>query len=105
MGRTETPVDPLAGPVAEFAYELRKLRQEAGNPTYRDMARLVDVSAPTLSRAASGRQLPSLGVVRAYVRACGQDPAHWEPRWRQTWELLVEQQPSGPGARPPYLGL
>ncbi|GAA2636655.1 hypothetical protein GCM10010307_33700 [Streptomyces vastus] len=39
MGRRETPVDPAAGPVQRFAYELRKLRQEAGGLTYREMAR------------------------------------------------------------------
>lgn len=102
MGRIETPVDPLAGPVAELAHELRKLRQEAGNPTYRDMARAVGLSAPTLSRAAAGRQLPSLAVVEAYAQACGQDPEPWKDRWRRAWEEVVEQ---APDRRAPYLGL
>jgi hypothetical protein len=39
VSRREIPVDPNAGPVQRFAYELRKLRQEAGGITYRDMAR------------------------------------------------------------------
>ncbi|MEV0389413.1 hypothetical protein [Nonomuraea sp. NPDC050643] len=39
MGRREQPLDPLAGPVARFASELRKLRQDAGGLTYRAMAR------------------------------------------------------------------
>ncbi|GLF99525.1 hypothetical protein SYYSPA8_34530, partial [Streptomyces yaizuensis] len=34
-GRHEVPVDPQAGPVEEFAFGLRKLRVEAGQPTYR----------------------------------------------------------------------
>ena len=33
-GRPESPLDPGTGPVARFAAELRKLRAEAGSPTY-----------------------------------------------------------------------
>ncbi|MFF1476320.1 hypothetical protein ACFVYD_01825 [Streptomyces sp. NPDC058301] len=66
-----------------FAQELRRLRQEAGGPTYRDMAREVEYSAAALSRAASGDTLPSLAVALAYVTACGADPAGWEDRWRE----------------------
>ena len=51
MGRIESPVDPLAGPVAMLAHELRKLRQEAGNPTYREMARAANVCSPWLRPA------------------------------------------------------
>lgn len=105
MGRTETPVDPLEGPVTRFARELRKIRQEAGNPTYREMSRVAHVPAPTLSRAAAGRRLPGLVAVRAYAQACGQDPGAWEERWRETWENVVELGRSQPGTRPPYLGL
>ncbi|GAA0588274.1 hypothetical protein GCM10010394_16860 [Streptomyces crystallinus] len=57
------------------------MRQEAGGPTYRDMAREVEYSAAALSRAASGDTLPSLAVALAYVKACGADPAGWEERW------------------------
>ncbi|MCX4596779.1 helix-turn-helix domain-containing protein [Streptomyces sp. NBC_01549] len=83
MGRQENPVDPGAGPVQRFAYELRKLRQEAGGITYRTMARGTGYSVTTLSRAAAGEQLPSLQVVLAYVAACGGDREEWERRWRE----------------------
>ncbi|MER6912647.1 helix-turn-helix transcriptional regulator [Streptomyces sp. NPDC000594] len=56
-----------------FAHDLRLLRQEGGGLTYRAMAREVAYSAVTLSRAASGKQLPSLEVALAYVQACGGD--------------------------------
>lgn len=85
VGRREGPLDPAAGPTERFAYELRKLRQEAGTPTYRQMAKTVSLSAPALSTAAAGGKLPSLPVVLAYVRACGGDTEqleHWERRWR-----------------------
>lgn len=85
MGRLEKPLDPAAGPVQQFAYELRKLRREAGTPTYRRMAADARYSAPTLSAAASGERLPSLPVTLAYVAACGGEPYSG----------------SGAGARPP----
>ncbi|WP_210581934.1 helix-turn-helix domain-containing protein [Streptomyces sp. GESEQ-4] len=88
MGRPEADLDPGLGPVQRFAFELRKLRQEAGGITYRQMARQVEVSVSTLSRAAAGEQLPSLPVALAYVRACGGDEQAWERRWR---EAVTEQ--------------
>ncbi|MGI5192182.1 helix-turn-helix domain-containing protein [Streptomyces sp. CA-288835] len=88
MGRPEADLDPGLGPVQRFAFELRKLRQEAGGITYRQMARQVEVSVTTLSRAAKGEQLPSLPVALAYVRACGGDAEQWERRWR---EAVTEQ--------------
>ncbi|WP_217212967.1 helix-turn-helix domain-containing protein [Streptomyces sp. AC550_RSS872] len=88
MGRPEADLDPGLGPVQRFAFELRKLRQEAGGITYRQMARQVEVSVSTLSRAAKGEQLPSLPVALAYARACGGDTEEWERRWR---EAVMEQ--------------
>nr|WP_307841097.1 helix-turn-helix transcriptional regulator [Streptomyces sp. GESEQ-4] len=88
MGRPEADLDPGLGPVQRFAFELRKLRQEAGGITYRQMARRVEVSVSTLSRAAKGEQLPSLPVALAYVQACGGDAEEWEQRWR---EAVTEQ--------------
>ncbi|MFB8205819.1 helix-turn-helix domain-containing protein, partial [Kitasatospora purpeofusca] len=67
MGRQECPLDPAAGPVERFASELRKLRGEAGNVTYRVLAGRTRYSVATLSRAAGGQQLPSLPVVLAYA--------------------------------------
>ncbi|MEX1656444.1 hypothetical protein ABZ960_25255 [Streptomyces pseudovenezuelae] len=82
MGRREKPLDPGAGAVQRLAYELRKLRDEAGTPTYRAMAARAGYSAPTLSAAAAGERLPTLPVFLVYVSACGGDPGEWEARWR-----------------------
>ncbi|MEU5023895.1 nSTAND1 domain-containing NTPase [Streptomyces milbemycinicus] len=73
MGRQERPLDPGAGPEQRFAFALRKLRSEAGGPTYRAMAQRTPYTVSTLSRAAAGEQLPSLEVTLAYVAACGGD--------------------------------
>ncbi len=104
MGRPERPIDPAAGPVSEFAAELRKLREKAGRPSYRELARRASFSVTVLSEAAGGRCLPTLAVVRGYVQACGGDVPEWEERWRRTADLQREE--SGDDARPaPYLGL
>ncbi|WP_340383907.1 helix-turn-helix domain-containing protein [Streptomyces sp. SS7] len=106
-GRREVPVDPGAGPVQRFAYELRKLRAEAGGLTYRVLAQRAGYAVTTLSQAAAGEQLPTLPVVLAYAQACGGDRAEWEARWRRA---VDEAAASGPGVdeesgTPPYRGL
>ncbi|MFI0512770.1 DNA-binding protein [Streptomyces sp. WSLK1-5] len=106
MGRRETPVDPAAGPVPRFAYALRKLRREAGGPTYRELARRAHFSVTALSQAAAGEQLPSLQVALAYATACGADPGEWKRRWQEA-DREVREAAAGrdDGTEPPYQGL
>ncbi|QUW78283.1 hypothetical protein SMIR_03265 [Streptomyces mirabilis] len=104
MGRREKPLDPAQGAVARFAFELRGLRDEAGAPTYRAMARRAGYSGPTLSAAAAGEKLPTLPVLLAYVSACGGDSSMWERRWRAA---LADEAgtPAPDDAEGPYPGL
>jgi transcriptional regulator with XRE-family HTH domain/KaiC/GvpD/RAD55 family RecA-like ATPase len=105
-----------------FAADLRRLRQESGNPTYRQLAERVHYSVATLSTAANGQKLPSLAVTMAYVRACAGDQDKWERRWHElAAELATEdgaaeaatngadRAPNGAAAvaapRAPYVGL
>lgn len=88
MGRPDRPLDPDAGPLADFAADLRALRLQAGSPTYRVLAQQTHYSATTLSEAAGGRRLPTLPVLLAYVRACGGDGDAWQARWQD----MVAQQ-------------
>jgi hypothetical protein len=81
MARRPLPVDPDEGPLQAFAYDLRQLREKAGNPTYRMLARKAGYSPATLSEAARGQRRPSLDVTMAYVGACGGDPDEWRLRW------------------------
>jgi WD40 repeat protein len=105
-GRRESALDPSTGPVAQFAFELRKLRAEAGSPTYRAMAQRTAQGASTLSQAAAGERLPTLPVALAYVRACGGDETEWEARWREAAaEAAAEPRTEGEDIRPPYRGL
>ncbi|MFD4320755.1 helix-turn-helix domain-containing protein [Streptomyces sp. NPDC058548] len=105
VGRPEKPLDLGEGPVARLAHGLRRLRQEAGGPTYAAMARRAGYSAATLSRAAAGEQMPSLPVVRAYATACAADPEVWETRWRAAHEELAARERVEGVNPPPYRGL
>jgi hypothetical protein len=80
MGRRERPLDPTDGPVARLAHDLRQLRRESGNPTYRVLAQRSHYSTSALATAARGDALPTPAVVAAYVAACGHDPAPWLDR-------------------------
>ncbi|MFF0861018.1 helix-turn-helix domain-containing protein [Nonomuraea sp. NPDC003560] len=105
MGRREQPLDPASGPIARFAYELRKLRQEAGGLTYRAMAARAHYSAATLAQAAAGYRLPSLPVALAYVRACGGDVETWRRRWEEADREALAQAAAEDDSPAPYLGL
>lgn len=83
MGRPQRPIpDDDVSPEAEFARELRRLREAAGNPTLGVLARRTGYSDTTLSSAMGGRCRPSLDVTLALVTALGGDGAAWESRWR-----------------------
>jgi len=110
MPRPERPLDIADGVLAEFAADLRALRDQAGRPGYRKLATRAHYSATTLSDAAGGRDLPSLAVTLAYVRACDGDVAMWERRWHAVAAQLASERPSSEmdmcdRATPPYAGL
>lgn len=108
MPRPENPLDEANGLVAEFAGDLRRLRDQAGRPSYRALAKRAHYSAAALADAAAGRRLPTLAVTVAYVRACGGPRVEWEQRWRLVAAELARDQPvsdSGGDAAAPYVGL
>jgi WD40 repeat protein len=80
--RRERPLESQDTALLRFAADLRRLREKAGSPTYRELSRRAHYSPAALSEAAGGRKLPSLAVTIAYVTACGDDPAGWRTRWQ-----------------------
>lgn len=90
MGRPERPLNPDQDPVQSFAFALRRLRESAGRPSYRELAKRAHYSITALSEAAGGVALPSLAVALAYAEACGGDRRIWEARWRAA-EKAVEK--------------
>jgi transcriptional regulator with XRE-family HTH domain len=104
MPRRENPVDLTDPQLAEFAVELRELRDRAGY-TYRQLAKVAACSSSQLSAAASGKSLPTWEVTRAYVRGCDPeaDLARWERRWKKlsrTAKATARTAPQ-PQVRPP----
>jgi hypothetical protein len=99
MGRPEKPVNTASGLVSQFASELRLLRAQAGNPTYREMAQSAMFSSSVLSSAASGNRMPSLQVALAFATACGGDEEFWRQRWLAVtggyMQLAARGRPSG----------
>lgn len=70
--------------LTEFAAALRTLRESAGKPSFRDMAKRSGcISHTTLHEAAKGRRMPSWQTTLEYVRACGGDPQLWQAEWEK----------------------
>ncbi|WP_206790289.1 helix-turn-helix domain-containing protein [Amycolatopsis sp. MtRt-6] len=107
MPRPERPLNAGDGPVAGFAAQLRQLRQRAGGPGYRELARRAHYSPTTLAEAARGERFPSLAVTVAYVRACGGAADEWKARWHAvSAELAALRAPAADDDESaPYLGL
>jgi DNA-binding XRE family transcriptional regulator len=94
MGLRDWPQDPFEDSVERFAKDLRALR---GDRPLRAMERPAKYSRTTLNRAEQGRDLPSLEITAAYVRAVGgsdEDVARWKERWQRLHDHLKAQQPS-----------
>jgi WD40 repeat protein len=104
--RREQPLESGDKVLLTFARDLRLLREQAGGPTYRQLAVRAHYSAAALSEAASGRKLPSRAVTLAYVTACDGDVTAWEERW---WEVAAATNPvesnGHDGEDAPYVGL
>lgn len=85
MPRGERPLGPEDTALLRFAGDLRRLRDQAGKPSYRELARRANYSPTALSDAAGGRKLPSLALTLAFVKACDAeaDTAPWTKRWRE----------------------
>ncbi|GGU30054.1 nSTAND1 domain-containing NTPase [Streptomyces violascens] len=107
MPRPERPLDPDGSPLTRFAADLRKLREAAGLPPYRTLAKQAHYASTTLSDAAGGRAFPSLAVTLAYVEACRGDRTEWETRWHAVAaEIAAGATDVGPAeTSTPYAGL
>ncbi|MGH3243845.1 MAG: helix-turn-helix domain-containing protein [Spirillospora sp.] len=90
----------MAGPAERLAWELRRLRDQAGRPSYRELAQHAHFSRSTLAEAATGMRLPTLEATLAYAVACGGDRAEWERRWH-----LAADEVERARRRSPYPGL
>ncbi|MFJ4912855.1 helix-turn-helix domain-containing protein [Streptomyces sp. NPDC088726] len=69
MGRPEGPVIATRRPILVLAQRLREQRGRAGL-SLRELAEQCDCSEATLSRATSGRVVPTLRTVESWGKAC-----------------------------------
>ncbi|WP_196777596.1 helix-turn-helix domain-containing protein [Lentzea aerocolonigenes] len=104
MPRGERPLDDGDSPLLQFAADLRRLRTNAGLPSYRELSRRAHFSASTLSEAAGGRKLPGLDATLAYVRGCHGDESAWEQRWHDLAVAMAQSRETNNGPSP-YVGL
>ncbi|MFD2417264.1 protein kinase domain-containing protein [Amycolatopsis pigmentata] len=83
------PVDPAAPPaLRDLVCELRRMA-DTKFESLRALEKAAHVGRSTLSDALSGRRLPTVDVVLAIVRACGQDEDEWRERWHATRVSLL----------------
>jgi hypothetical protein len=91
-GRRPARPDPESGPLGAFADRLWRLKQEAGDPSYEEMAAKLGAAASksSLAAAAQGRVLPSWETTWEFVRVLavdrlGRDARETEQEWREHW--------------------
>lgn len=78
-------------PLEEFIDELTRLRETAGNPSFRQMAaRSGAVSHATLHQTITGNRLQPWETVREFVRACDGDEEAFHDHWERTHLALAE---------------
>jgi hypothetical protein len=97
MPRPERPVEGH-GPVQDLARELRRIRDQAGTPGYREMSEAVKFSRETLSAAARGASCPAWEVTRAFAEACdptGAAGRRIRPLWDVAEKASRRRRPAG----------
>jgi hypothetical protein len=98
----QAEIDSRSEDVNRFLEGLRELRERAGQPSLRAMARTAHYSHTALAGAVSGGRLPSLELALAFVRACGGDEDEWRRRWHAVRDrpqaTAAERDPEHPSA-------
>ncbi|MEV0389181.1 NBR1-Ig-like domain-containing protein [Nonomuraea sp. NPDC050643] len=105
-GRKPIRPDPESGPIALFAHRLWELKEQAGDPSFADMAARMGAAASksSLAAAARGSALPSWETTWEFVRVLavdrlGRDPDEVRREWRAHWEQAASSENE---ARMPY---
>ncbi|GAA2213691.1 hypothetical protein GCM10009850_091540 [Nonomuraea monospora] len=92
-GRRPVRPDPGSGPVALFAHRLWELKEQAGDPSFADMASRLGAAASksSLAAAARGTTMPSWETTWEFVRVLavdrlGRDEHEVRREWRTYWK-------------------
>ncbi|UBU16094.1 NBR1-Ig-like domain-containing protein [Nonomuraea gerenzanensis] len=107
-GRRPVRPDPGSGPVALFAHRLWELKEQAGDPSFADMASRLGAAASksSLAAAARGIAMPSWETTWEFVRVLavdrlGGDGDEVRREWRAYWEQATRDSACGSSASPP----
>lgn len=86
-----------------FVEQLSRLRQNAGTPSFREMAkRSGAISHATLHDALQGVRMPSWETTVEFAKACGSDPRELRSEWEQAVAIVrATCQAQEPGTRTP----
>lgn len=79
---------------AQFIEEMKRLRAWAGNPSLAELNRRSGgflLPPSTVSGVLRKDKLPRLGLVQAYVRACGLNDGE-TAAWEQTWAIVTARE-------------
>lgn len=85
-----------AGDVGRFLADLRRLRAEAGGPSYAVLARRTGLPRSTIYDGLHRKRLPNLDLTLALVGALDADQAQWQQRW-----VVLRSRLDAPAATPP----
>ncbi|WP_127932791.1 NBR1-Ig-like domain-containing protein [Nonomuraea polychroma] len=106
-GRKPIRPDPASGPVALFAHHLWELKEQAGDPSFAEMASRLGAAASksSLAAAARGSALPTWETTWEFVRVLavdrlGQDPEEIRREWRARWEQAAHATGAGTETAP-----
>jgi hypothetical protein len=83
--------DEIAAAIAEFALDLKVIRRQAGDISYRRLASRMNYAVSTVDRALKGKKLPTWPVTESFLRACGCRPDEvvaWRTRWIKIADLI-----------------
>jgi hypothetical protein len=83
--------DEITSAIAEFALDLKVIRRQAGDISYRRLASKMNYAVSTVDRALKGEKLPTWPVTEAFLRACGcrpEDLMAWRTRWTKITDLI-----------------
>lgn len=86
--------------VEAFAQTLSDIRQQAGQPSFRQMSQTSGcISHATLHEATRGKRLPTWETTAQFLIACGVEPGAWHDEWRRADRLVHRRSGAsgGPG--------
>lgn len=75
--------------IADFALALRRVRRDAGDISFRKLARMTGYGTASITRLLAGKALPKWPLAEKYLVACGLGGPEIQD-WRRRWAELAD---------------